>query len=194
MTVGKSSSSSWDISSRKTPDIGEMGWDWHLWGKWCLFAMLKTQLFERIASFQSNLPPEGNKSRITGKKFKIKETPALFEWHWRRECRDLPWVSIKTVELTKGSFKPWEIKQMFVHKPVSQGFLSRISLCVILIYALYILGKLPECCGKIDSSPCKSPLPQHIVVFHFSPTHCLGTNSKVSNALKVSVARGKTVK
>lgn len=83
---------------------------------------------------------------------------------------------------------------MFVHKPVSQGFLNRISLCVILINALHIWVSLPECCGKIDSSPCKSPLPQHIVVFHFSPTHCLGTNSKVSNALKVPVARGKTVK
>lgn len=49
---------------------------------------------------------------------------------------------------------------------------------------------------KHRCKPMQPSLPQHIFVFHFSPTHCLchTADSEVTNALKVPVARGKTVK
>lgn len=52
------------------------------------------------------------------------------------------------------------------------------------------------CVWKHRCKPMQPSLPQPIFVFHFSPTHCLchSADSEVTNALKVPVARGKTVK
>lgn len=58
-------------------------------------------------------------------------------------------------------------------------------------------GYVPLCFAEtFRCKPVQPPLPQPIIVFHFSPTHCLSSSSdsEVTNTLKVPLARGKTVK